>query len=118
MFCLFTIGGSAPGASCLVLGLGELGVFAVKSDSQRFSRRYCRATRPAIFTLALDTQCWQKQLAIEAYPTYSLKNSFRTLASRLLVKGSPVIFIEEVVRHLFDLVQLGPDNSDVVLTHQ
>lgn len=28
-FFLFTIGGSAPGASCLVLGLDELGAFAV-----------------------------------------------------------------------------------------
>ncbi len=46
VFCLCTIGGSAPGASCLVLGLGDLSVFAVKSDSQRFSRRYCRTTRP------------------------------------------------------------------------
>jgi hypothetical protein len=28
-FFLITIDGSAPGASCLVLGLGELGAFAV-----------------------------------------------------------------------------------------
>ena len=117
-FFLFTIDGSAPGVSCLVLRLGELRAFAVKSDSQRFSRRYCRTPRPAISTPSLDTQRGQKLLAIEGYPTYSTQHSFRTLASRLCIKGSPVIFIEEVVRHLFDLVQLGPDNSDVVLTHQ
>jgi hypothetical protein len=37
VFCLFTIGGSAPGASCLVLGLGDLSAFAVNlipNDSQ------------------------------------------------------------------------------------
>ena len=78
----------------------------------------CRTTRPAIFTPSLDTQCSQKPLAIEGYPAYCPKHSFHTLASPLCVKGSPVIFIEEVVRHLFDLVQFGPDNADVVLTHQ
>ena len=88
----------------------------MRSYSQRFSRRYCRTTRRVIFTPSLDTKRWQKPLSIGRHPTYSTKHSFRTLASRLLVKGSPVILIEEVVRHLFDLVQLGPDNSDVVLT--